>query len=657
MTALWSPLEIGPMTVKHRVMVSGHAVLYGVDGLLSQRHVDYYRERAAGGASLIVTEQQAAHPSGANYLQGCRGYDPRAVAAYRKAADAVHEHGAKLMVQVFCGGAQGNGTMYIDDWRPLLAPSPIASTQFHEQPAEMTDDDIEAVIAGFATTARHAAEAGCDGIEIHAAHSQLLGAFLSPAFNHRKDSYGRERCRMVLEVGERVRAAVGGKLAVGLRLSIEERLANGAGIREEEFLRQLEVLDSSGFFDFYDLSAGGYFAKHVSVTPMTSDLPQGFLAPYAARAKAVVKSGAKFFIVGRILDIATAARIVDSGAADMVAMTRAQMADPELVRKARENREQDIVRCVGANVCIRRLGENNHVACVMNPAVGREAKLGAGTLKPTSRRQRIGVVGAGPAGLRFAGIAAARGHDVTVFEAQERAGGRLRSLAALPGRQRWAQAIQNLLRPMEVHGAKLHLSVPASAQGFDLMVGATGARFDVSGYSAYRPERPGIPGASSPHVIGMDSAIERAERDPASLGRRVLIVDDGFDELAAGLAERLAADGGARVSIVSPRPWWGESLYRTYDIAHVMPRLRIAGVQIEPQMFVETIERESVTLYDLWNAKARRGIEADTVVLALARSPVEVADLGVPVRRIGDCLAPRSVEAVIYEGEEVARGL
>ena len=136
MSALWSPLEIGPMKVKHRVMISGHALLYGADGLLSQRHIDYYRERAAGGAALIVTEQQAAHPSGANYLQGCRGYDPRAVPWYRKAADAVHAHGAKLVVQLFCGGAQGSGTLYIDEWRPLWAPSPIASTQFHEQPAE-----------------------------------------------------------------------------------------------------------------------------------------------------------------------------------------------------------------------------------------------------------------------------------------------------------------------------------------------------------------------------------------------------------------------------------------------------------------------------------------------------------------------------------------
>jgi 2,4-dienoyl-CoA reductase-like NADH-dependent reductase (Old Yellow Enzyme family) len=567
------------------------------------------------------------------------------------------------MVQVFCGGAQGSGTMYIDDWRPLWAPSPIASTQFHEQPAEMTRDDIDAVIAGFVLTARHAAEAGCDGVEIHAAHSQLLGAFLSPAFNHRRDEYGgssRDRCRIVLEIGERVRAAVGDRLAVGLRLSVDERLANGAGITEEEFLRQLEVLDASGLFHFYDLSAGGYFAKHVSVTPMTSDLPQGFLAPASARARTALKSGAKVFVVGRILDIAVAARIVDSGAADKVAMTRAQMADPQLVRKVRENREQDVVRCVGANVCIRRLGENNHVACAINPAVGRESKLGEGTLKSSARRGRIGVIGAGPAGLRFAGIAAARGFDVTVFESATQPGGRLRSLATLPGRERWAQAIRNLLRPLEVHGAHLRLSEKATAHtlsGFDHWVVATGAKFDRSGYSAYRPERQSIPGVDAPHVIGMDAAIERAARDPASLGRRVLIVDDGFEELAAGLAERLATQGAARVSIVSPRPWWGEALYRTYDIAHVMPRLRVAGVEIQPQVFVEEIQGAGATLYDIWNPKARRGIEADTVVLALGRSPVEPEDLGVRAERIGDCLAPRSVEAVIYEGEERARAL
>src|SRR5262249_28612748 len=161
---------------------------------------------------------------------------------------------------------------------------------------------------------------------------------------------------------------------------------------------------------------------------------------------------------------------------------------------------------------------------------------------------------AGPAGLRLAGTAAARGLDVTLFEAQAQPGGRLRALSALPGRERWASAIENLVRPLEAHGVKLRLGEKASREALralavDLAIVATGAHFDRSGYSAYRPERTAIPGAELDHVLGMDQAIERAQRDPASLGRHVVIVDDGFEDLAAGLAERLAAAGGATVRI------------------------------------------------------------------------------------------------------------
>lgn len=664
--ALWSPLEIGGMRVRHRIMTTGHTLLYGVDGVLSQRHIDYYRERAAGGVALIVTEQQAAHPSGANYLQGCRAYDPRAVIGYRRLAEAVRPHDTRVLVQLFCGGAQGSGTMYIDEWRPLWAPSAIASTQFHEQPAVMTADDVASIVDGFVTSARHAQEGECDGVEIHAAHSQLLGAFLSPAFNRRTDRYGGsalDRCRIVLDIGEAVRRAVGPRFALGLRLSVDERLANGAGITEDNFLVQLDHLAAAGLFDFYDLSAGGYFAKHVSVTPMTSDLPDAFLAPAASRAKRVVGNRGRIFVVGRIFDITTARRVIESGDADMVAMTRAQMADPHLARKAQAGRERDIVRCVGAGVCTRRLGENNHVACAVNPALGREATFGEGTLAQTPHPKRVVVVGGGPAGLRFASTAAARGHAVTLIESAHRLGGRLRTLAALPGRERWGHAIEDLARMLDVNHVVVETGNVANADAVarlapDVLVLAIGARFETTGYSAYRPERTTIPGALAPHIMGIDTAIDRIGVDPTALGRRIVIVDDGHEELSAGVAERLA-NAGSAVVMVTPRAYWGEALYRTYDIAHILPRLRAANVEIVPQHFVERIEGDMIELYDLWQPAVRRHVTVDTVILALGREPSSMPDLpsAMRVERIGDCVAPRSVEAVIFEGEQRARAL
>lgn len=663
--ALFTPLAIGPMTVRNRVMMSGHALLYGEHGTLSQRHVDYYRERAAGGVALLVTEQQAAHPSGANYLQGCRAYDPASVPWYERLAQAVHAEGARVLVQLFCGGAQGQGTLYTDDWRPLWAPSSIASTQFHEQPKVMSIEDVESVIEGFVKSAQHAQAGGCDGVEIHAAHSQLLGMFLSPAFNHRDDRYGgstTDRARIVLEIGERIRQVTGSGFAVGLRLSIDERLAHGAGIREDEFLRQLEVFAQAGLFDFYDLSAGGYFAKHISVTPMTSDEPFGFLAPAAGRARQLLAGRGRVFVVGRIRDPATARRVIESGAADMVAITRAQIADPEFVRKVQEGRERDIHRCVGANVCIRRVAENNHVVCALNPATGREAQLGrfATSSLRTLQPAQVVVVGAGPAGLQFAGAAARRGHRVRVMERREHAGGRMAQLATLPGRSSWQGAIDNLLRPVERGLVELELGVDdADTQRVferaEHRVLAIGAAFDAGGYSAYRPERAGID-CSSGRMIGVDQAIDEAVKDPDALGRKVLIVDDGYDELVAGLAELLATRSGVKVSILSPRAWWGESLARTYDIAYVMPRLRRAGVEIITQHFVERVEAGQAWIYELWQPARSRPLEADTVVLAVGRVTRQSTLLDpIASLRIGDCLAPRTIEAVIHEGEAGGR--
>jgi 2,4-dienoyl-CoA reductase-like NADH-dependent reductase (Old Yellow Enzyme family) len=663
---LLQPLSIGPTTVRHRIMVTGHTQLYGRDETLSERHVAYYKERAKGGAALLILEQQAAHPAGRNYTVGCSAWDEKVIPWFERLGEAVHAYDCKQFVQLFCAGAQGSGTQYMDDWRPLWAASRIPSAISEEMPVAMDAADIKELAQYFARSARNVQRAGLDGIEIHAAHSQLLGEFLSPAFNKRSDAYGgslENRCRIVLEIGDAVRTAVGPNLCVGLRLSFDEFLGP-TGITPEQSEEQIEIFSRSGLFDFFDISAGGYHALHVAVAPMGT-VAEGFLADSAARAKAVAGDRAKIFVVGRFLDLDKAEAVLAAGSADMVAMTRAHMADPFIVGKSLQGREHEVTRCIGANVCVSRLIGNREVTCFQNPAMGREAQWGDGTLASVSGNQvrDISVIGAGPAGLRFALTAARRGHRVHIFEAANQPGGRLAELAMLPTRAAWHEAIRNLTGPL----AKLGVGITCNKEIIDpnipgdVIVYATGSSWDKSGYSPYRPERDSIPGAEADLVVDMGSAIRRAIADPQSLGKSVLIVDETGEYHALGLAELLSA-AGVRVEILSPRPFVGAETQRTLDLPHVMPRLKAAGVVITAQHFIEHIDDRAALVYDIWGGDPMLRTNLDTIVFAMTKSPKDTLLERLQVSsqtvvKIGDVVAPRAIEAIFYEAEKAARAI
>lgn len=656
------------MRVDHRMMATGHTQLYGVDELISDRHVAYYRERAMGGASLLILEQQAAHPSGMNYDQGCIAWEPRVVPMYAKLADAVHEFGTRQMVQLFCCGAQGLSTMFVDRFRPLWAASPIPSAVYNERPKAMEKDDIRELVEYFGRSAFNVMASGLDGVEIHAAHSQLLGEFLSPAFNKRSDEYGgsvENMCRIVIEVGEEIRRQVGDSIAVGVRLSADEFLGE-TGIGQADFEAQVDVLASSGLFDFFDISGGGYHTLHVAVAPMNAQ-PEGFLAPYAERAKEIVGHRAKIFVVGRILSLELAEEIVASGQADMVAMTRAQIADPHHIRKRREGRSEEITNCAGINFCVERLVDNREVTCALNPVTGREERWGEGTLRPVAagEEKKLAVVGAGPAGMKLAGLAAARGHAVTVFEQGAEAGGNFNLIKQLPTRSGWQIAIDNLTRPLEKLDVDVRLGEEATVEtleagDWDAIVVATGAMWNGAGASPYRPERDGLPGAEQDNVIDVATAIRRTVEDPASLGSRVLILDETAGYLPLGLAELLADGGAGEVEVMTPHLLVGEDTLKSLDMTYLFPRLVGKGVTLTSQHFVEKVEGDTVEAYDVWGGP-RRNIAVDTVVLAQFKDPNDALWESIrhngfgEVHRIGDCVAPRKPAAVVYEGEQLGR--
>jgi 2,4-dienoyl-CoA reductase-like NADH-dependent reductase (Old Yellow Enzyme family) len=662
--ALWQPLELGPTTVPNRVVVTATTLLYGQDGILSDRHIAYYRERARGGAGLQITEEHAAHPLSTGPLANhCSAWDERCVPQLRKLGEAVREHGGRQFVQLFAAGVSDSGTMTLD-WYPLWAPSHRPHVGFNEQGLTMGQAEIDDLIAGFARSAANAQAAGLDGIEIHGAHGWLIGQFLNPIYNERCDQYGgsvENRCRLALEIGEAVRRAVEDRLTVGIRLSMSDHVAGG--ITPDLVAQQLELFSDAGLFDYFSLSDGGTHAGHRTIPTM--ELPGGHLAGFGRRAKGIVGDRARIFIAGRIRDPRIAARLVEEGAADMVAMTRAHLADPHLVRKAREGRDDEIVPCIGENDCIVRAHASRPVACMMNPVSGREREWGTEPHRNAGPPHRVLVAGGGPAGLKAAATLARRGHHVVLFEREDELGGHLNLLKRLPYRRDWELAVDALARAAKRTGVEVRIGTEASAalaheEAADAVVCATGAAWERTGYSVLRPDRPGIPGIADGPVLDIADAVRRAVIDPTALGRRVLLLDSTGDYLPLGLADLLSSEG-VEVEFISPRLYVGEIAVASLDAGFVFPRLASAGVRFTPQHFVEAIDGGRVELADVWGGPAR-SIEVDTIVLSLLRVPNdglarELDGLVPQVVRIGDALAPRRTADAIYEGEKIGRAL
>ena len=528
--------------------------------------------------------------------------------------------------------------------------------------------DIDELTGDYGQSAANLHEAGIDGVEIHAAHGYLGMQFLSPAFNKRSDAYGgsvANRCRFTLEAAEAIRSRVGDGMTVGVRLSFDEFIGD-AGVTPELAEEALDVLAATGLFDYFSISCGSWYSLHRTVPPMGS-APEAFLVPYGKRAKAVVGDRARIFLAGRVLDLATAEQVLADGAADMVAMVRAHLADPFLITKTRQGRGREIVRCAGTNECMAAPAKGRQVTCVVNPSAGRERVWGEGTLRPATEPKRITVVGGGPAGMRLAGVAARRGHQVTLIESAPQLGGHLDLLRRLPSRGDWQKVIDDLATVLELNGVEVRLEESATAEALadglaDAIVCATGAKWDSTGFSAGRPDRQTMPGAEGAHVLDVATATRAALDEPESLGSKILILDDTGTYLPLGLAE-LLGQRGAEVEVLSRFPVIGDQLAGTQDLPWLLPRLAKLDVRLSPNHFIESIDGSRVDVYETLTRRHRLVEGVDAVVLSMLRSPDDalfrqLSDAGtVRTHCIGDAIAPRSVAEAIYEGERLGRAM
>lgn len=653
---LFTPIRLGPVTLRNRIMVAPYAALFASEEYLpTERQAAHYGDLARGGAALIVMGGSVVHPNSLAHPGFNLISDERAIPGYRRIAQRVHEHGAKIFSQLSHHGRQ---TPSVYSRRVPWAPSPIPCLLYRETPKEMEEEDIQDVIAHTVLSARNVVDAGFDGAELYAAHGYLMSQFLSPVSNLRTDAWGGSldnRLRFVVETARAVRSTIGPDRALGLRLNGDD--FTPGGLTPDDCKEIARRLDAFGLFDYFSISGTTYYAFPLIVPD--GSFPPGLFVHLASGIKSVVR--APVAVVGRINSPVQAEKILADGHADLIAMVRALLADPELPSKARDGRLDDIRPCIACNEgCIGREIRHAPISCTVNPAVGLEATLGIGTLTKASRRRRVLVVGGGAAGMEAARVAALRGHEVTLVEAADALGGQALLVARLPSRQEFEGLVRWLERQVrQLCEVRLGTTVGADdilRHAPDAVVVATGSVPVRTGYTPVRPDVAEVPGVVLSHVLTVWDVLSNGR----TLGERVVLVDDLHDWGGLGVAEYLAAQG-KRVDVVSRLLHAGMDINPT-SLGPLYGRLRKRGVVFHPATVVTEILPDSVRTLDLFtNAKGTIG-SVDTVVLAMgsrARNELARALKGrVPeLHVVGDCLAPRRVLEAVYEGHLAGRAI
>ena len=649
---LLSPLRIGAMEVRNRVLQTAHTKLFSVNGVDSARDLHYQVARARGGAGLLVTGNRLVDPaSTAGDLGYPRAHLREAIEADRRVTEAVHRHGARIIAQLNHFGLQGTSDA-ADDLRVVLGPSAVKSPAYNEVGKPMDAEDIARNVTWWARAAAQARESGFDGVEISVVHSYLLHQFLSPIYNKRTDEYGGDlhgRMRLAREVLAAVRDAVGADYVVGVRLVLSDFMEGGLDI--EDAMEVGRTLRADGV-DYLNVSAGGYHNLYMSSGP--TDMPDGWLTGHVAQLKEAV-GDLPVFAVGGVKDPAQAERLLAAGHADMVAMTRAQIADPDLVEKVRTGREDEIRHCIRGNQgCISRFFRGLPIGCTVNPIAGRERHF-ADALKPAAEPRTWVVVGGGPAGMKAAETLAGRGHRVVLLEREDELGGQVRLILASPGRDEFGWLVRDLEGRLGALGVDVRLGTEADADAVlalepDEVVVATGARPDRSGFSIVAAARPGIPGADLEHVRTGWHVL--ADPDDLPEGP-VVVVDDDGTRYAAGVIERLL-DAGRSVELITRFGSVLPGTLTTLEQPVLYARLFGKGLSYRVNAWVSAIEPGAVTAYELYTG-ATTTLPAAAVVLVTA-AHADDALFGAlrgrhpSVHRIGDCLSPRKLDHAIYEG-------
>ncbi|WP_103334909.1 NADH:flavin oxidoreductase [Pseudotabrizicola formosa] len=664
---LLQPYQLKHLTLRNRIMTTSHEPAYPEDGMPKDRYRLYHLERARAGVALTMTAGSAAvSKDSPPVFNNILAYKDEVVPWLKRLTDDCHEAGAAVMIQLTHLGRRTRWDK--GDWLPVVAAGPSREPAHRAFPKVAEDWDIERIITDYADAAERMQAAGLDGVEFEC-YGHLMDQFMSPFTNALAAPYGgslENRARFAMDVLAACRKRVGENFLLGVRFTADE--AEKGGIDAEEGIAIGKMFRESGLVDFLNIIKG-----RIHTDPaMTDVIPiQGMKsAPhldFAGRVRAEV--GLPTFHAARIPDVATARYAVQSGQLDMVGMTRAHMADPHIVRKIVEGREQDIRPCVGATYCLDRIYQGGMALCIHNPATGREETM-PHEIAPATLAKHVVIVGAGPAGLEAARVASERGHRVTVLEAADQPGGQIRLTAQTKRRAEMIGIIDWRMAQCAARGVSFQFNTYAEAADVlalspDVVIIATG-------------------GMPEPAVLGFGNELTVSAWDILSgdvkPGTNVLLYDDAGDHTALQAAQRLA-EAGATVEVMTPdrsfapevmgmnlvpymralqdKPVTFTVTYRLRGVQRDGNQLRavigsdymdVTKERLFDQIVVNHGTQPLADLYfDLKPQSQNLGAVDYDALIAGDPQPMGDGPTGFVLYRIGDAVASRNTHAAIYD--------